>query len=194
MSADDALRLALRSHVNDDYAAGVEMVRERHAEKAAYLDRVVGLRGTSEYVERWMPDLLDQTRGSRALLDVGPGCGHWMEIMRAAGHKVCGIDCRPYSRLVQGYRAMCTALGLTVLYIGFECVIEQVEAGDVPTDRYDVIHSRASLGGVLGCRFGAKDTSPGRVTAFLDTCGALLNPRGFVQIEHNVWSGMDEMI
>jgi len=159
--------------------------------RGVYHDRRSAIEHTSAYIAKAMPDLL--TCPPMDVLDVGPGCGHWMEFARGAGHTVSGVDCLAVSELVRGYQSMTSALGLVVGYVGFHTVMrETLEDHDVAPS-LDMIHSRASLGGVLACYYQGR-TDPARVLGFLDCCCLLLRPGGHVHVSHNAWDGLNEMI
>lgn len=43
-----------------------------------------------EYVSRWLLDAFHQSPG--LVIDIGPGCGELLELARAAGHDILGVD------------------------------------------------------------------------------------------------------
>lgn len=189
---DDALESLLAVQPGPGYHQGAAMVAQRHPTRKQYIDREVGLRATAEYVRATMPDLAD--RGGWTVLDIGPGSGHWLEFARELGHDVAGIDCLDTeSALVQGYAKMTRAVGLAVVYMGFHGVVLAHLDGSPARGDYDMIHSRASLGGVLASAFpGRRD--PQRVLPFLDCCRSMLRDGGILHVHHSVWDGLEEMI
>lgn len=106
-----------------------------------------------KYVEKYLPEVKKSELNpptSLRVLDIGPGMGEFLELLRSYGHEAVGIDAPlDGSEMGQEYmqmaRLMTSRQGLNVLYEDFGSWIEN----GFPVRNLDVVNSQGSLDQVL---------------------------------------------
>lgn len=165
--------------VTDEHQYMLDDLREMLPRKETYWKRKRGLQAMRRYISTLTPELL--TSDGLSALDVGPGVGYWMEIARALGHQVSGVDAAPYSPTVQTFSDITDELDLEIEYVGWD---------NFETDeRFDIVHLRGSLDAIVGGYL--EDQQRKRVRAFAAKALSLLVPDGVLHVTHNLGASME---
>ncbi len=91
---------------------------------ARKVDRARRLREHEAYLHEYLPELTDRDNPG-AVIDIGPGPGEFLELCRALGHEIFGIDSPNGkggmgSEYVEASRMMTTRQKIPVAYIGLD--------------------------------------------------------------------------
>jgi SAM-dependent methyltransferase len=158
----------------------IALMREHHASLPLnYRDPEWQLIENEGYLRVKVPEAM---RGGLRILEIGPGSGCTMLLLREAGNAVFGSDCIAVGGYVLAYSKITRALGLDVEYHGFHLYLR----GEPVPERwpaFDLIYLRRSISSVLS-DYG-RDRYPEACAALLWSFHRLLAPGGIVHVDHN---------
>jgi SAM-dependent methyltransferase len=121
-------------------------ITHRHAAalgKPHWIDYHEGLERNYHYLFQQAPHLL---RAGLRVLDIGPGPGHVMLLLRCHGADVWGEDAAIDTDRVAAYAEVTRHLGLQVRYRGFHLYFDDTWPYGEP---FEVVHARGALDGVI---------------------------------------------
>lgn len=145
-----------------------------------YRDPVWQLAENEGFLRTKLPHLF---KGGFRVLEIGPGSGCSMLLMREWGNEVHGSDCICEGGMALAYSKITRALDLPVVYYGFD---RYLRGDSLPVEwpaSFDLIYLRRSVSSVLS-DFGRALYSEA-TEALLDIWHRLLSPGGRVHVDHN---------
>jgi len=165
-------------------AAALEAVRMAQPKKTNYYDRAKGLKAMERHILGHLPDLL---AGGKAILDVGPGVGYFIELATAMGNTAVGIDATASNRAQRAYQKVTKCLGLEVSYTGFHHYLEG-EPFIYPDNSFDIVQFRGSLDAVL---LSSVPPLARQIEGLYALLGKILRRGGRTEIFHNITPDVD---
>ena len=138
------------------------------------------------------PDLL---KGGRCVVEVGPGNGCFLALLRECGNIVLGIEqekpapvlasnvARATKQQIAAYAKLTVFWGLDVRQWGFNHYIQRApDPFPLPAGSVDLFYFSRSLDGVL---LHFQEDVSGAIQRLLQVCGTALRPGGQIWIQHN---------
>ena len=113
------------------------------------MNRQARLEEHFEYLDKHFPDMIELGKDSGLVLDIGPGEGELLEIARALGYEILGIDASSVAGMGYKYlrysKLMHERQGIPVYYNGLGCWLKETQNNLEIRSTFVFINMRGSI-------------------------------------------------